>query len=222
MIANPWVRLPHRPPYVHAGDEQLLRERNARVGPDHRLHFDILPEPFIGAPDAPVVLLSNNPGLGKAAHLKQSPQFVRGMRRNLRHGDSRYPFLYLDPRLEGVGKWWVSKLNRLIEHFGREVVSRSVLNVVYFPYPSVRFRKGGPLLDSQRYSFHLVRRAIERNAVIIFMRKGNGWYTQVPKLRRYRRRYQVHNLQNPVVSENNCDGFDSVVRAIEVAATRRR
>ena len=50
--------------------------------PNHYLHVgDILPEAFVGAPDAPVVLLGNNPGFREVGLLlKQDPVFVKKMR----------------------------------------------------------------------------------------------------------------------------------------------
>src|SRR5207245_11805556 len=117
---------------------------------------EILPEPFVGDKDAPVVLLSNNPGFGEGALPKRDPAFMARLRNNLAHGPADYPFLFLAPEFGGPGKtWWERKLKCLLKRFEREVVARSILNVVYFPYPSRRFGHRRLRLASRQYSFHL-------------------------------------------------------------------
>src|SRR2546422_11376051 len=109
MNKSPWCRLPANPPYVLPDDEPFVEAFNVRAGPKRFLHIDkILPEPFVGPLDAPVVLLSNNPGFKEAgvAH-NQDPVFVARMRNNLRHRPSDYPFVFLAPDYSGRGKkWW--------------------------------------------------------------------------------------------------------------------
>jgi hypothetical protein len=61
---NPWVTCAtdlDQPPYVLEADDRVL----SRDFPDARktLNFDVLPVPFAGPADAPVVLLSLNPSL---------------------------------------------------------------------------------------------------------------------------------------------------------------
>jgi hypothetical protein len=131
---NPWRRLPAGPPYFLPEDEILLREFNASAGPDsdYFLHTDeILPEAFVGTRDAPVVLLSNNPGYSEEeVTFKQEAGFVAKLRNNLLHGRSDYPFLFLAPDFGGGGKkWWVRVLKQLLKQFGDQVVARSILNV---------------------------------------------------------------------------------------------
>jgi hypothetical protein len=167
-----------------------------------------------------VLLLSNNPGYTeKGLALRQRPDFVARMRQNLRHEPSEYPFIYLDPKFEdGSGsRWWQKKLKHLLKEFEKLEVSRSILNVPYFPYPSSRFGHRSLRLPSQEYSRHLVRQAMKRKAVIVFMRKGKGWLEDLPKLQTYARSYMVKNPQNPTISPKNLGekGFAAVVRAIK-------
>jgi hypothetical protein len=78
VIENPWCHLPDEAPFVLPGDKERIDEFNERVGATSKSFLQItklLPEPFIGDPNAPVVLLSNNPGVGKRAHLREGPQF---------------------------------------------------------------------------------------------------------------------------------------------------
>jgi hypothetical protein len=110
------VRLPHESPFVLQEDKSLLEDFNTRTGPDRQVHFDkTLPEPFVGPKDAPVVLLSNNPGVGRGAGIKKDPAFRDMMRANLEHRPLDYPFVYLAPSVAGPHRqWWVRKLKHLI------------------------------------------------------------------------------------------------------------
>jgi hypothetical protein len=217
---NPWHRLPDRPPYVLPDEEAVLRQFNDNVAPDYRLHIDeIAPEAFIGARDAPVVLLSNNPGFEKVGPERRKPVFALKVRRNLLHEPSDYPFLFLAPDFSGADRqWWESKLKDLIEEFGVQRVAQSILNVVYFPYPSGKFGHWSLRLPSQNYSFHLVREAVDRNAAIVLMRKGKRmvdlWKCAVPELNGYARLYEVRNSRNPAISRRNCDYFEDIANAI--------
>jgi hypothetical protein len=227
MSDNPWVRLPAGPPYVLAEDADAVREFNARAEEDYRLRIDsLLPEPFLGDPAAPVLLLSNNPGFGKRSVLRQQPEFMASMRVALGLHFATYPFIYLDPEYRETGRWWRQKLKCLLGRFGDEVVARSVCNVVYFPYASSKFRHGRCEVPSQRYSFRLVREAVERGAVIVLMRKGQlkRWQDKVSGISGSGNLVLLRNPQMPSVSPGNCEvgDYEKVVSAIEVAETKRR
>ncbi len=220
MTENPWLHLPTEPPYVLPEDAEAVARFNRALDPTHKhfLHTDkLLPEPFIGAKDAPVVLLSNNPGISgteENVQVRQSITFREWVQNNLHHKPSDYPFFYLNPefRKAGGGDWWDRKLKSLLARFERKVVARSVLNVVYFPYPSLRFGHKRLRLSSQDYGFSLVRDAVSRNAVIVLMRPGKqeAWEAAVPQLKGYGRFYSVKNPRTPVISPNNCAGYSEV------------
>jgi hypothetical protein len=220
--------LPSEPPFVLECDREKVSAYNEKQGrnPAHLLRLEYLPEPFLGAPEAPVVLLSNNPGYGKRAHLKLSDEFRVRMRCNLRHGPSNHPFLYLDPALKEVGHWWRIKSRILRERFGDEVIARSFLNIVFFPYTSKNFAHGKVAVPSQQYGFQLVRSALERKAAIISMRPGKNhyWLQVVPALSQYNQFFSVNNPQNPAISPGNLPqaGYKAIVEAIETAERRRR
>jgi hypothetical protein len=224
MSDNPWFRLPPGPPYVLAEDEDAVRKFNARAGGAHRIQIDkLLPEPFVGDPAAPVLLLSNNPGFGERSVLRQQPDFMTRIRDGIRLNFSTYPFIYLDPDYceTNSGRWWRQKLRCLLERFGDTVVARSVCNVVYFPYPSTKFRHGRCEVPSQQYSFRLVRDAVERGAMMVHMRKGQlrRWRDKVAELEGYDKLILLRNPQMPSVSPRNCDvgDYDRIVAAIEAA-----
>ena len=58
---NPWRHLPDIPPFVLDSDRRAIEEFNASASADTHVHLDLLPEPFLGNKDAPVVLLNLNP-----------------------------------------------------------------------------------------------------------------------------------------------------------------
>ena len=148
MNENPWQHLPDEPPYVLPEDKDkvLAFNEKARLRSDHKLHLDLIPEPFVGRKDAPLVLLGNNPGVKDkaAADSKRNPAFANRMRSNLLHQLSDdYPFLYLDPDITIPGKgWWERKLKSLLSACGTRNVARSLLAVEFFPYVSRRYRHG--------------------------------------------------------------------------------
>jgi hypothetical protein len=110
--------------------------------------------------------------------------------------------------------WWRRKLKHLIKHFGCKVVADSILNAVYFPYPSVKYHRGTPDVPSQTYTFNLVKEAMKREAIIVFMRKGDNWLNAIPELASYKRGFRVLNTQNPCIGPN-CPGYHEIVNAIE-------
>lgn len=219
MIMNPWTLPFAQPPFVLPTDAPLVNAFNLKAGPKRFLQVEhVLPEPFIGNPKAPVVLLSNNPGFGKAAgNIKMEPFFQKAMRANLRHEEVEYPFFYLSPEMTERGeKWWRSKLKCLIREFDLKTIANAVLNVVFFPYPSERFGRKQLRLPSQEYGFQLVRAAIERKAVIIHMRSPTLWLEAVPELAAYKeKRFVVNNTQTPAISPKNLSAYSKVVDAIK-------
>src|SRR5688572_20223855 len=93
---NPWVSLPDQAPYVLDQDRKTLgaaeREEAHGTG-DTRLDFGVLPEPYLGSPRAPVVLLLLSPGANgiDAAELRASQ--YGSMQENLLHRPLAPPFL---------------------------------------------------------------------------------------------------------------------------------
>jgi hypothetical protein len=226
MRDNPWLRLPAQPPFVLPEDKKAVDEFNAGASEDHRLQIDdYLPEPFIGDPASPVLLLSNNPGFSKNSLFRKKPEFMTRIRECISLKMSNCPFFYLAQDPVYHSGWWRQKLKCLLQKFGDEVVARSVCNVVFFPYVSRRFRHGHCKLPSQEFNFRLVREGMERGAVIVLMRRGKlkHWKENVPRLGDYDKLILLRNPQMPAVSPKNCDvgDYEKVVAAIEKAEKER-
>ena len=66
-LPNPWCSLPQRPPYFLPEDRAAIDEFNARprTSIQYRIEPDVLPEPYVGSVNAPVVLLNLNPGFAE-------------------------------------------------------------------------------------------------------------------------------------------------------------
>ena len=67
-----------------------------------------------------------------------------------------------------------------LRDFGLEVIARRVFVLELFPYHSKQF--GRAVVPSQAYTYHLLRRAIRRDALVIVMRGWRIWTLAVPEL----------------------------------------
>jgi hypothetical protein len=215
--ANPWVCLPSAPPYILPEDVELIKEFNLSAKEKYQVRWDISPEPFLGNPNAPVVLLSGNPGYNdKDPEWHGDPTFATRSRGNLLHRQSDYPFYLLDPTIKRTA-YWEKGLKRLIalsEDSGQRLVANRVLCVEFFPYHSKRFKHGKLRLPSQDYSFGLVKQAVQRNAVILLLRCRKLWFAAVPELSSYPRCYVARSWQNSAISPRNFgDGFEMALNA---------
>jgi hypothetical protein len=214
---NPWHQLSDSSPFVLPSDENAILSANTTASDDALIHLELLPEPFLGDRNAPVVLLNLNPGYSPDdIHQHEHSYFSDVLRKNLLHAPLDYPFYLLDPKIGGPGFWWWQrKLRRPIEDCGNQTVARSMLCVEYFPYHSRRFHHHGLIVPSQHYSFSLVRSAMARNAVIVLMRSKKLWYNAVPELVKYDNCYELKNVQNPTISPGNCpEGYSRIIQSI--------
>jgi hypothetical protein len=221
-IQNPWERLPQLAPFILPEDAARVASFNESAPEDLRLHLDVLPEPFVGRREAPVVLLNLNPGYSpEGPRFHGDPSFAARLRRNLLHLPAEYPLYLLDPEVTGPGHdWWKSKLRHLIKQVGYRGVANGVLCVEYFPYHSRRFKHGRLSLPSQQYSFSLVREVLERQAVVILLRGRRLWFRAVPELQSYPL-YRVKNWRKPTISPRNCpEGFERAVEVLKAGERR--
>lgn len=115
-MLNPWSILPTIPPYILDLDKSEIDSSKVKFNENTKLHFELLPEPFLGNPLAPVVLLNLNPGFSPDdITYHQQPKFIQLSRANLNHQLSDYSFYLLNPRVSAPGRvWWDKKLRSLI------------------------------------------------------------------------------------------------------------
>jgi len=218
-VENPWKELPEQSPYILSQESRVISEFRARCKKNHQPQTQILPEPFIGNVDAPIYLLSLNPGYSdKDPHWHSKENFKLAIKSNLLHESSDYPFYFLNPEFkESPGAtWWQGKLKQLILDTSLDIVANNIFCVEYFPYHSENYKEipksiSTGLLKSQRYSVYLVRQAIKRNARIIIMRSSKKWFSSVPELKNNNNVYELRNPQNVCVTPNNLDDYHDFV-----------
>lgn len=218
-MLNPWIKLPEQPPYLLPEDQPLVARHNKQVEAIYQFHPEVLPEPYLGRVDAPIVLLNANPGFSmETAPFFGQPHVQRFARCNLLHEKLEYPFFLLDPALDATqsgARWWSEKLKPLLQKVSRKQVANTICCIEFLPYRSNKFKPTKDRLYSQNYSFHLVRQAMQRNAVLIIMRSAKHWYRAIPELQQYPQLFELLNPQNVVVSSGNCpNGFPLIERLL--------
>ena len=147
-IANPWLALPLAPPFVLPQDALAIRAHNEwatkRQKPEHQFHVDLMPEPYFGNPNVPVVALLLNPGYkpdDNAVHA--DPVFRNLARRSMAHKLSPTPFLHLIDNLDNPGcRWWRKRTRQLPPECR---VAHNLFALEYVGYKSRRFRLGQPI-----------------------------------------------------------------------------
>ncbi len=211
-MENPWIRLPEEPPYVLSDDRRIIIEiNNNERQSENQISINLLPDPFIGNIDAPIILLTKCPGIhidDPTWHKKD--YFIQLMRSNYLQEPVEYPLLYLDEKLKGSpgAQWYRRHLKNLILDTSIKDVSRKICSVPIFPYHQKNFKGSSlnfssRLLPSQFYTKSIIIQAMERKAKIIIMIGQSLWFRFVPQLSTYPNLGIIKNPQNPMISINN-------------------
>ena len=112
---NPWTKIlkqAHSKTIVLESDKEIIDTFNEdpKRKLEHKIHLELLPEPFLGHPNASVILLNLNPGFNENDKLfhKNNTYFKDQSLKNLTH-KSNYPFYLLDEKLkESPGYIWLN------------------------------------------------------------------------------------------------------------------
>lgn len=223
-MPNPWLELPDEPPFVLSADRPYVEAFNeaARRRPEHRIDTTLLPEPWLGCHDAPVLLLTANPGIdpGDAA-VHRRHDFAQAVRANLTARGGR-PNHLLDPRWTDApgARWWRERPFKRLRTDGIDdsTLSKRVLAVEFHGYHSRNWMALPITLSSQWYSFALVAQALQRDAVVVISRPAAAWLVAVPELRRHPERvFVLRSTQNPSISPQNLGGdagYEAVIAAL--------
>ena len=122
---NPWLALDTtRSPFVLDIDRHAVETHNQRnaAKPQYQFHTaDMLPEPFLGALSAPVIVLTGNPRFRDDDLETHRRSDVREhLSAMLRQQPLGYPLVWLDPALSDTtgARWYRSRLRELIEACG--------------------------------------------------------------------------------------------------------
>ena len=201
-MENPWRELPDTPPFVAPADAAQIARLSPRLRGPYELKLDLLPQPWTANVNtAEVILMALNPGFSEVddVDLKNS-DYAQQWRRTLTFS-TRTPFYFLDPafaRTSGF-QWWHRRLRELIAVAGLEAVAKKVMCLEHFPYKSVRYQPLGVTLQSQQFTFELLRDAMRQGKQVVVMRSERIWLESVPELKAYPY-IRLSNHQNPYLS----------------------
>jgi len=231
-MLNPWVRLPTNGPFVLDEDKSAIASIRANSRPEHQPRTELIPEPFGGNINAPVVVLSSHPGFHPEdidAH--SDPAFRKAAFHSLAQGRSAWPMYALDPRFRftPAGRYSRKMLWDLEQAVRKRLggsdeeawqhLARSILSVQHFPYHRETGKKS-ERVPSQEFGFHLVRGAINRNALVIIRNADARWFEAIPELAHHQRCVILKNRRMSNISPGNLpEGwFERVVDALLDAA----
>jgi len=207
-IANPWLDLPSRAPFVLPADRLAVEVFNEKLRSDHPHRIDLcaVPEPFLGPRSAQIVVLLLNPGIGDDTEFRASLRQCYATR----EGSPAHPYVGSSVR------WWRTLVAPLTQLVPLDVVAQRLLSIEFFPYRSKSFGCGHVRLPSQQYSFDLVRDAIDRQATIVIARGEQLWRGAVPELAAYPKLFRLSNPRTASLSEANVreGGHASILAAI--------
>jgi hypothetical protein len=199
-VENPWGALDMGgPEYVLASDRPHVDVFNAyreRTLDDRRfLNLKLLPEPFSGRRDAPVVILGRNPtydDLDQELHAT-NVDYREKLLANLADDPSGQVLVHALSTFRHThsGRWWYRCLAPLIQATSEEAISRRVFVAELHGYHA----KGWALLPvpSQRFTFWLVEQAVrERGALVVHLwQQHELWEVFVPPLFGYERAFHL-------------------------------
>ncbi|HEY0319117.1 MAG TPA: hypothetical protein VGC49_12605 [Solirubrobacterales bacterium] len=220
-MRNPWLDLPKEPPYVLPQDREYVDEFNRHTAnPKYQLDVALMPGPFEGSRQAPLLVLMRNPGVGSWDDDRELGDYQEAMRANLGDAPEDQVQVGLKAEFESTpaGIWSRGRcFKNLIKEQGlpAEHLAHLVLNVEFHGYHSKNWHSLPITLPSQYYGFWLVVRAMERGATVVALRGSWDWEVAVPGLADYPRLVTVHSSQSPAISPDNCgDKFSYVLEAL--------
>jgi hypothetical protein len=204
LITNPWLTL-QDDPFVFEKDRPLVEAHNARYeNTDYEIRLEVVPEPFIGSPNAPLWLLNLNPGFSEG-DLRHGPELIATQKKSaiLEVDD----FWYLDEAYASAPghDWWSKKLGALTREYGIQRVRKNLFCVELFPYHSKKWRgNSNKLWPSQLFTLDVVKTAAKNKKKFVVMRQAKNWMKLVPELENARHT-NLKNFRNCSVSRENLE-----------------
>ena len=216
---------------AYADDIPFIEEFNKRTkNPDHQLHTEILPYPFIGdVLGARVVLLMSNPGYKVSSNIEAHEKMSDEEKRFVIRAQTQAMLLedraifYSGPEYKLFNDeqdWYWAKKTRIIREAVPGVETK-IAAVQLMAYHSRRYKpfpaKMG-LLPSQEYTKRLVKYLIDKKDVVFVYRgiKNKArWLDFVPELENATC-VELSSSLNACLSEKNCKdgGFEKIKAAL--------
>jgi hypothetical protein len=225
-MKNPWLGFDLRTyakRYVNPIDDAVVDAYEIKQrGPEFQLATHLLPEPWVGRLDAPVVMLLANPGIAEREDDPSwSPSAAERHRgqATLRMKKLDLPYYWLDEELADTdGYAWADHLlKRLIADAGRENVARNLVTLSAHAYHSHMFDDRFRSLPSQRFTIAALRRAIANDALIVAVRARKYWFSAVPELEQHDIRGRVlrtDTVQNVTLGPRTVERYDDLCDAL--------
>lgn len=217
MAINPWLSFDpdSEEPKVHEEDLPFFRGFNkgmgARKGIDKKQYLlaeHLEPHPYLGNPQANVLVLMANPGVNekeKNPKFRMNPEKLEQNRQNLRHEnlESFKSRIYSPENSDLESEWFKPRVKELVHATSVDRVTKGIFLVNFHAYHSKSWHPIPFTFPTQHYSFQLVNQAIERNALIIMSRNMLGWFTAVPNLFDHKNRVEFISSRSVYLSEGN-------------------
>ena len=220
MMKNPWEKLPKQNNfYVLDADAPFINQFNESLSQNtkelFRIHTEIMPAPYMGdILHSKIVILTLNPGIDtKEAFRDLYEKYKEYWEKQIVHQvpDPNYPLFCFEKKYITYSNYWQIKLNPLIEASSTEKVAKNISIIQFFPYHSLKYKDFpksilNGYLESQKYNFELVKKAINRNALIVIQRGKSLWFKAIPELEKLeieKKLYKTNSYLNPIMSENN-------------------
>ncbi len=210
-MENPW--LTYNPkvgePSFHAFDKaHALAFNKGMSREEYKLAEHLEPFPYLGNPNAEVVVLLANPGVNEKeadTSFRLTPDEVAQNRRNLMHLDLKPGESTIhSTSVSGFESAWLKpRIRELVHATSLDRVSQGVFLANFHAYNSKSWYPIPFTFETQRYSFYLVGKAIERNSIIIMSRNLLGWFTAVPELYDYQNRVLFKSSRSVHISHGN-------------------
>ncbi len=236
QLKNPWLEMANntaRENFVIKEEQAIVLKFNERVKDDYKIHSSIFPAPFMGnVESATVIILMLNPGYDKDEDVggtKYYQTYTDWWMQQIQHKlpYPELPLFCLEKNYILKSDYWFKKLKPLIDITTDEIVATKIAKVQFFPYHSIKYKSlykrllkeenFDSYLPSQEYNFALVRRAIDRGALIVIPRSKKFWFEAIPELRIYTNILFTKNYRNPILSENNLGsvGFTKIINHLK-------
>lgn len=216
---------------AYADDIPFIEEFNKRTkNPDHQLHTEILPYPFIGdVLGARVVLLMSNPGYKVSSNIEAHEKMSDEEKRFVIRAQTQAMLLedraifYSGPEYKLFNDeqdWYWAKKTRIIREAvpGAETKIAAVQLMAYHSRRYKPFPAKMGLLPSQEYTKRLVKYLIDKKDVVFVYRgiKNKArWLDFVPELENATC-VELSSSLNACLSEKNCKdgGFEKIKAAL--------
>ncbi|WP_301921954.1 hypothetical protein [Ferruginibacter sp.] len=198
-IENPWKGM-KGPNYYTLNDGKKIKSYNEKLKNDEKnehpynIDLKLMPEPYIGNPNANIILLFTNPGLKgtEEKEYKEFKDFKEALVNNLTHSNTDYPYYYFNPafKKEENGKekyiagaeWILKRTKELRKRLGEnslKILSEGIFTFQLHPFHSKKYDKKFPELEVSKYTEYLFKKAVQKaandDAIIICIRSYSQW-----------------------------------------------